>query len=320
MKLTLTRQAKPMKTELLGICGPTASGKTALAIKLCRLIDGEIISADSMQVYSGMDILSAQPTPEERAQVRHHLTGFVSPERRFNASIYRDKALEAIGEIEARGKIPVLCGGSGLYIDALTRDMRMASKADEAYREELKRIAAQPDGAQKLHGMLMKVDRESAEKYAPGDVRRVIRSLEIYAAEGRPRGEIEREDAARPDRIKCRLYALKWDRTALYARIEKRVDEMIEQGLQAEVIRLMNENAVVQETAAQAIGFKEMRAHLQGEISFEEAVAQIKQATRRLAKRQETWFRRDARVSWLETDGTNLDALSRRIAEERKNG
>ena len=182
-----------MQSVLFGICGPTASGKSALALRLCEELGGEILSADSMQVYTGMDILSAQPTQKERQRVRHHMVAVASPARRFNATMYRDEATKAIEDIRRRGALPILCGGSGLYIDALTKDISMASEADLSYREELKRIAALPEGPLLLHRELMQKDPESARKYPPGDVRRVIRSLEIYAATGKPRGEAEKE-------------------------------------------------------------------------------------------------------------------------------
>ncbi len=305
-----------MQSVLFGICGPTASGKSAIALALCEELGGEILSADSMQVYTGMDILSAQPTQSERQRVRHHMVAVASPAKRFNATMYRDEATKALEDIYKRGALPILCGGSGLYIDALTKDISMASQADLSYREELKRIAALPEGPLLLHRELMQKDPESARKYPPGDVRRVIRSLEIFAATGKPRGEAEKQDAMRPDRIPCKLYALKWDRAALYQRIERRVEEMLSMGLVEEVRRLMQSSASVQETALQAIGFKEMRAHLLGEIGFDEAVDRIKQATRRLAKRQETWFKRDPRVTWLATDGHNMDEITRQIKSD----
>ena len=308
-----SRESNNKVPVLYGICGPTASGKTALAVQAAQRLGAEIVSADSMQVYRGMDILSAVPSAEETRGVRHHLISFVPCEERYNASRYREDAMKSVGDIHTRGALPLLCGGTGLYIDALTRGIRMAEEADLSYREELKKIASEPGGEFRLHDMLSSLDPDSARKYPPGDVRRVIRSLEIIRATGKPRGEAEKEDREREEDFRCRLFALKWDRAVLYRRIDKRVDNMLCRGLTDEVKRLMKADIQVQETAAQAIGFKEIRLALEGTISMDEAVELVKRNTRRLAKRQETWFKRDERVQWFETDGSNINDICDRI-------
>ena len=189
-----------MAQRLYVISGPTAGGKTAAAIEVCKALDGEVVSADSMQVYRGFRVLAAKPSEEEMQGVRHHLLDRVDPSEKYNASRFREDADKAIEDIQKRGRLPIVCGGTGLYIDALTRGMKMSEEADEALRLKLKKRAEEPDGPKALHKELEKVDPASAAKYPPGDVRRVIRSLEIYAMTGKTRGEQESEDACLPDR------------------------------------------------------------------------------------------------------------------------
>ena len=249
------------------------------------------------------------------ARARHHLIGFVAPDTKYNASRYRDDAMRAISEVQNRGVLPLLCGGTGLYIDALTKGIRMSEQADEAIRDRLKQIALEPDGKEKLHQMLLSCDPDSAKKYNPNDVRRVIRSLEIFYQTGRPRGEQEALDSQAEVAFNARLFALKWDRGTLYRRIDRRVDDMIRQGLIEEVKALLSAGSDVQETASQAIGFKEIKLALEDEIKMDEAIALTKTHTRHLAKRQETWFRRDQRVRWFETDGGNFDEIADEITD-----
>ncbi|MCR4622379.1 MAG: tRNA (adenosine(37)-N6)-dimethylallyltransferase MiaA [Clostridiales bacterium] len=302
-------------STLFGIVGPTASGKTRLAVLVAQRVGAQIISADSMQVYTRMEVLSAQPTPEETCGIKHHLIGFVSPGEKYNASKYRLDAQKAINEIRLAGETPLLCGGSGLYVDALTRGLRLATEADAETRLRLKRIAAQPGGDLTLYRELETKDPASARKYAPQDTRRVIRSLEIFYATGRPRGEMEQRDAQGTDGMPACLFALKWERRVLYDRVNARVDEMLRRGLVDEVKRLSQAEAPVQETAAQAIGYKEIKLALDGEITMYKAIEKVKLNTRHLAKRQETWFRRDERVKWFDTDGTNLGQIAEVISQ-----
>ena len=278
-----------------------------------------------MQIYKGMRILSAQPTEEELKQAPHHLVGIVSAGTKFDAVKYREAADTAIAEIESRGVLPILCGGTGLYVDALTKDMKMSEEADPILRKKLLDIAAESDGEEKLHSMLASVDSASAEKYPANDVRRVIRSLEIYYATGKPRGVSEEQDQQRPDRYDAVLFALKWDRDELYERINRRVDVMLKDGLIEEVRLLMQADESVRQTAAQAIGFKEIRDALEGRVPMKEAIENVKTNSRHLAKRQETWFKRDKRVRWIEADGESMknavDEIYRQIREDmRLNG
>ena len=309
------------------IAGPTASGKTAAAVALCLLIGGEVVSADSMQVYSGMDILAAKPTDAEMRGVPHHLLGCVAPERYYTADAYRADAKACIAAIYARGNIPVLCGGTGLYIDAVTRPMSFSMQSDPDMHRELIALSQQPGGARRLHDMLADVDPDSAARLHENDVRRVVRAIEVYRLTGVTQTEHTRRDRARSGDYREMIFALDWPRDALYRRIDARVDAMIEAGLIDEV-RALAASAGEHPTAAQAIGYKEVAAALRGEISMDKAIYLTKKASRNLAKRQLTWFRRDARVHWLKAEGESseslaacmMDALIGRFGDEMKTG
>lgn len=297
------------------IAGPTASGKTAAAVALCRRIGGEVVSADSMQVYSGMEILSARPSPEEMRSVRHHMIGCVDPSRYYTVDAYREDARACISEIAARGAVPVLCGGTGLYIDAVTRPMSFSSRSDPVLHAELLAIAEQPGGASRLHRMLEEIDPDSAARLHENDVRRVARSIEIYRLTGITQTEHARRDREREGDYREVLFGLYWPKEALYRRIDERVDAMVAAGLVDEVRALVDGEAELP-TAAQAIGYKEIAAALRGEMTMEKAVYLVKKATCGLAKRQMTWFRRDGRVIWLEAEGQSAEALAVRMQGE----
>lgn len=302
-----------MAKRLIGVCGPTASGKTAVSVELAAKLGGEVISADSMQIYRGMDVLSAKPTAEETKGIRHHMIGVIDPRDSFNASRYREMAGALAEDAYRRGKTPILCGGTGLYIDALTKGMRMSEKADEGLRAELKAIAETEGGPERLHETLSRIDPESAARYPAGDVRRVIRSIEIVRLTGLTRAEQERIDALTPDDYDARLFALEWPRDELYRRIDARVDEMLARGLINEVSALIREGPDAHPTAIQAIGYKEIAAALRGETAMSDAVARMKTATRNYAKRQITWFRRDPRVTWLAAPGKTAGEIADEI-------
>ena len=301
------------KPELLIIAGPTASGKTAVAVELALRLDAEVVSADSMQVYRDMDILTAMPTPEEMRGVPHHMLGVFPPDQKCSAAAYRELALGRIQDILARGKRPIVCGGTGLYINALTRPLSFAAQGDDAIRAELTRIAEAEGGRERLHDQLKAVDPAAAARLHLNDVRRVVRALEIYRITGRTQSEQAALDAQRGDGpFSERVYALDWPREALYARIDRRVDEMLHSGLVDEVRRLMKNEAVFS-TAAQAIGYKEIAAALRGECALAEAVETLKRSTRNYAKRQLTWFRRDARVRWVAAQGLSAAEIAEKI-------
>lgn len=298
------------KTMLPVIAGPTASGKTACAVALCQRIGGEVISADSMQIYSGMEILTAAPTEAEMSGVRHHMIGCVDPASGYSADAYREDAKACIADIAARGHVPVLCGGTGLYIDAVTRPMSFSSqRSDETMHRQLMAMGETPKGKRQLHDMLRQIDPESAERLHENDVRRVSRAIEIYRLTGKTLSEHTRLDRLRQGDFREILFALDWPREVLYRRIDERVEAMLKAGLVEEVQRLMSSEQR-HPTALQAIGYKEIAAALRGEISMEFAVYQTKRASRNLAKRQLTWFRRDPRVNWLKAEGETAQSLA----------
>ena len=301
----------PDKPGLIVVAGPTASGKTACAVELCRLIGGEVVSADSMQIYRGMDVLSAMPTEAEMRGVPHHMLGVADPSEKYSAATYRGQANAAIAQILARGNQPVVCGGTGLYIDALTRPMSFSERSDERLHAELMAMADEPGGRRRLHEMLAEVDPEAAARLHENDVRRVARALEIFRLTGVTQTEHARRDALREGDYDETVFALDWPRDALYRRIDLRVDNMLAAGLVEEVRRLMADEERYP-TAAQAIGYKEIAAALLGRTSMDEAVARVKQATRNFAKRQLTWFRRDPRTIWIPAQ----DRSPGEIAEE----
>lgn len=288
----------PEKPELIVVTGPTASGKTACAVELCRLIGGEVVSADSMQIYRGVDVLSAMPTRAEMRGVPHHMLGVADPSEKYSAAIYRERAAAVIADIHARGRRAVVCGGTGLYIDALTRPMSFSERSDEGLHAELMAVADEPGGRRRLHEMLAQCDPESAARLHENDVRRVVRALEIYRLTGTTQTEHARLDAQRRGDYDETIFALDWPREALYERIDRRVDAMLADGLVDEVRRLLADETRYP-TAAQAIGYKEIAAALMDRMSMDEAVARVKQATRNFAKRQLTWLKRDPRTVWI---------------------
>lgn len=297
------------KAKLIAIVGPTASGKTACAVRLCQKIGGEVVSADSMQIYRGMDVLTAKPTAGEMQGVPHHMLGIADPAEKFSAAKYRDMAREIIAEIGNRKKMPVLCGGTGLYINAVTRPMDFAESCNEALRQELLAIARQIGGKQKLHNMLREIDPEAAEKLHENDIRRVTRAIEVYRLTGRTQSEQARLDAQREGDYRETLFALRWPREKLYQRIDLRVEEMLQAGLVAEVQALL-QAPQQHPTALQAIGYKEIAAALEGRLSMDEAVSLVKQASRNYAKKQMTWFQRDPRCVWIDAADRNADEIS----------
>lgn len=280
------------------ITGPTASGKTACAIELCGMLNAEVVSADSMQVFTGMEVLSAAPDEVEKRGIVHHMIGVASPEEPFSAAKYRDMAAGCIADIVSREKQPVICGGTGLYIDALTRPMSFSESGDEALRAVLHGIADRPGGRERLHAMLKDVDPESAARLHPNDVRRVVRAIEVFRLTGVTLTEQNRRDRARKGDYDELIFALEWPREMIYERIDARVDEMLKNGLLKEVRALMRIEQY-QPTAIQAIGYKEIASALRGEMPLKDAIIRMKQASRNYAKRQITWFKRDERTIWI---------------------
>ena len=280
------------KIKLLAVVGPTAGGKSALALELARRYGGEIISCDSMQIYKRMDIGTAKPTVEEMAQVPHHMIDIVEPDCAFSSEDYVRFASERIADCSARGVLPIVCGGTGLYLDALLRGGNSAPISDtSALRTQLcERV--EKEGIEPLYRELQAVDPESAEAIHPNNTKRVIRAMEIYLSTGTTKSELDRLSRQMESPYDFKVVGLFYkDREVLYKRIEKRVDIMIEQGLLDETKSLMDEGVfITNRTAAQAIGYKELLGYVQGDMSLDDAVEELKKATRRYAKRQMTWF------------------------------
>ncbi|MBQ9760548.1 MAG: tRNA (adenosine(37)-N6)-dimethylallyltransferase MiaA [Clostridia bacterium] len=292
------------KIKILAVVGPTASGKTALSVELARRLQGEIVCCDSMQIYRRMDIGTAKPTEEERCGVPHHMFDIAEPDAGYSCADYVKDAKAAIEEINARGKLPILCGGTGLYLDSLLRGGNFEeTEVDLALRAELADFAAQ-NGNHALHERLRAVDPESADAIHENNVKRVIRALEIYLTTGMTKTEAD---------ARSRRFAAPYDATViglcfeeralLYDRIDRRVELMLSDGLLEETKRLMAEGVFEKNaTAAQAIGYKELLGHLRGEGTLAEAVETLKRATRRYAKRQMTWFGAKDYVNWITLD------------------
>ncbi len=290
---------KDIRPKLIVLTGPTAVGKTNLSIQLAKAVNGEIISADSMQVYRHMDVGSAKIMPDEMQGVPHHLIDILEPWEDFNVVAFKECCVRAMEEIYARGRVPILVGGTGFYIQAVLRDIDFTENEDDtAYRRELEMIADR-EGAQYLHDMLKEVDNASAEAIPAGNVKRVIRALEYYKLTGEPISVHNERERARENAYNACYFVLNDDRDKLYERIEKRVDLMLEQGLVREVEALKQMGCKRGQTGMQGLGYKEILDFLDGECTLEEAIYLIKRDTRHFAKRQLTWFRREKDVIWL---------------------
>lgn len=300
---------------LVVVAGPTASGKTALAVELALRFGGEVVSADSMQVYRRMDIATAKPDEAEMRGVPHHLIDFIEPDdAAFSVADYARLAHAAIGEIAARGKLPILAGGTGLYIGAVVDNLDYGDiPASPEIREELRRRAQERGGAAMLEE-LRAVDPALADRLHPNNLGRVLRALEVYRTTGIPMSEHQRRSRLTPARYElCMLGIGFHDRAKLYERIDRRVDEMMARGLLDEAREI---SRLYGGTARQAIGYKELQPYLDGVAPLEESVARLKQATRNYAKRQLTWFRRDERVRWLYADEFSSSAgLAQKASE-----
>ena len=293
------------KQKLICVVGPTASGKTALSIALARELCGEIVSADSMQIYKGMDIGTAKPTVAERGEIPHHMIDIVSPEENYSAARYVHDASSVVDEIAARGHVPIAVGGTGLYIDSLVKGREFAAfEEDREYRNEL-RALYEREGAEFLHELLKKVDPERAASVHPNNVKRVIRALEVYKATRRTISEHDTSSAMLEPKYDAVYIGLMFsDREELYKRIDARVDKMIEDGLMKEVCALLDGGVSETATSLQAIGYKELVSVYRGERDISEAVSEIKRATRRYAKRQMTWFRKNDKIHWIDVSKT----------------
>ena len=298
---------------LIILAGPTAVGKTALSIRLAKTAGAEIISADSMQVYRHMDIGSAKITKEEMAGVPHYLVDVLEPEEEFNVVRFQQMAKEAADKIWAKGKIPLVVGGTGFYIQALLYDIDFTENdGDESYRRKLEQKASDEQGACELYEMLKTADPGSAREIHPHNIKRVIRALEFYHQTGRKISEHNETQRRKESPYNYAYFVLTDDRGRLYERIDRRVDLMMEQGLLGEVRRLKERGVRRDSTAMQGLGYKELYAYLDGEYPLDEAVRIIKRDTRHFAKRQLTWFKREKDVIWADRSliGQDEDKLA----------
>ena len=285
--------------KVVVICGPTASGKTSLSIELAKKINGQIISADSMQIYDEMDIGTAKPTKEEMQGIKHYLIGNVKPTNRYSVSEYKKDATNAIEETIQDNKFPIIVGGTGLYVNSLIYGIDYPEiETDLEYRKKLEEIA-EKEGLNKLYNMAKEIDEKAMEKISPNDQKRILRVLEIYNQTGKTKTELEIESRKNGVKYDFRVFAIDMPREILYERINKRVDIMLENGLLEEVKRLYKKYGEELYTSIQAIGYKEVIDYINGKYTKEEMIEKIKMETRRYAKRQLTWFRKIENITWL---------------------
>lgn len=298
------------KKPMIVLTGPTAVGKTKLSIALAKAVEGEIISADSMQVYRHMDIGSAKITQAEMQGVPHHLIDILEPWEEFNVVVFKQKCEECLKGIYERGHIPILTGGTGFYIQAVLRDIDFTeNEENRMFRASLEELAAK-EGAEALHAKLKEVDPVSAEAIHANNIKRVIRALEYYELTGQPISAHNEQEKLKESAYNSCYFVLNDDRERLYGRIEQRIDEMLENGLIDEVKKLQEMGCHRKMVSMQGLGYKEILAYLEGESSLEEAVYLLKRDTRHFAKRQLTWFRRERDVIWIDKDKFAYDEES----------
>lgn len=305
-----------MENRLICICGPTASGKTALSVALAKQLHTEIISADSMQIYRGMDIGTAKPTAEERQGVPHHLLDICAPGEAFSVARYVELADAAAQDVLSRGMVPIVAGGTGLYMDALIECSTFSGdETDLSVREKYQRMAAE-QGNEAVHACLARVDPEGAERLHPNNLKRVIRALEVYEQTGMTIDAFNRlHKRPAPKYAALKIGICPAERQTLYDRIDRRVDQMLADGLLEETKRLLDSGALAG-TAAQAIGYKELLGYLQGDALLADCVALLKQRSRNYAKRQLTWLKRDDNIHWIYyNNGEELPAILQEATE-----
>lgn len=306
-----------MERLVVIILGPTASGKTAASIELAKKIDTEIISADSRQIFKFLDIGTAKPESWELKTVKHHFIDEIKPDEEFNANIFETRSLKIIEDLLAKGKTPIVAGGSGLYIQALVDGIFDVTDTDEELRNEFLKLKAEK-GIEYLYFELQKVDPVSSKKMLPQNWKRVIRALEIYRLTGKPIWQVQAEYKRNVD-VKFIQFGLKWDRDILYERINARTELMIQNGLVEETKKIISLGYNKDLNSLNTVGYKEIFSFLEGEFSLEKSIELIKRNTRRFAKRQMTWFRRDKRINWLELKKEeDLLKVSDKIFEQLK--
>ncbi len=297
----MSAAASGLPIEAVAVVGPTASGKTALAIAIAERLGTEIISSDSMQVFAGMAIGTAAPTEAERARVKHHFVSCLQPGELFSAGEFQRQGRIVLRDLNARGVPAVVAGGSGLYTNALLDGLFEGPEKDDAVRARIESEAASA-GAASLFERLKAVDPAYAAIIDEQDLRRIVRGLEVYELAGRPLSELHREHQQRADRVRSRFVAIRYPRDVLYRRINDRVDRMLADGFLDELRALLDAGHEANLVQLRTLGYREFMAHLRGEVSWDEARAAMQQNTRRYAKRQLTWFRADERIEWIEPD------------------
>lgn len=307
---------KYMKNKILVLGGPTAVGKTELSIELAKKLNGEIISADSMQIYKYMDIGSAKISKEEMMGIKHHMIDIVDPSVNYNVADFKAYGTKAIEDILNRGKLPIIAGGTGLYINSLTCNMEFTeAEKDDCYRFELEKIANEK-GNEYIHNILKDIDPISYKEIHANNRKRVIRALEVYHLTGKPFSSYNAGEDFYNTKYDVHYFVLTMDRIKLYERINKRVDIMMEKGLLDECIKLKEMGYTSSMQSMQGIGYKEILYYLDGNLPIEEAIDKIKQGSRNYAKRQLTWFRRDPRVTFLDKDIMSDVEISEKIIDD----
>lgn len=306
---------KNAKIPLVVIFGPTASGKSDLAVKVCKEIGGEVVTADSMQIYKGFDIGTAKPDKDEMQGIPHHMIDVAEPTENYSLARYVEDAGKVIEKVWQKGKIPVLAGGTGLYIDTLINGMVLSeTNTDEEYRQSLYDLA-QKNGNEYVHNLLKEVDLKSAESIHPNNLKRVIRALEFYKTSGIPQSQhIEKAEKTETP-YNTLKFGISVDREILYDKINRRVDIMLEKGLVDEVENLKNAGVDERYTSMQAIGYKEVLLYLKGNLSYDEMSELIKKATRNYAKRQNTWFKREQNTTWIEPGDAKISEIIKKTME-----
>ena len=291
-----------MKPKVVVIVGPTASGKTVLSIELAKRINGEIISSDSMQIYKDMDIGTAKVTKEEMQGIKHYLVDFISPDTRYTVSDFKKDSENAIKEIIEKGKTPIVVGGTGLYVNSLIYGIEYQDmNFDEEYRDKLMKIAESDEGLAKLYEQANQIDPEAMKKISPNDKKRIVRVLEIYKQTGKTKTEQEILSRQKGVDYDFKVFGITMERSKLYERINLRVDMMIDQGLESEVKKLISKYSEFP-TALQGLGYKEVIEFFDGKTSRDEMIEKIKQGSRRYAKRQLTWFKKNKETIWLDAE------------------
>lgn len=311
--------AESEKINIVSVVGPTASGKTRLAVDICKAIDGEVVSCDSMQIYKNMNIATAKPDADEMDGIPHHMIDFLSPDQKFSVASYCEKAKKCIEDINDRGNVPVITGGTGLYYSSLVDNVSFSDETDDtSLREELTQ-RLKSDGAQALLDELYKIDPQTAQQLHPNNSGRIVRALEVYYKSGMTMSEQKRLSRLGDKMYNCKAIGLDAkDRQFLYDRINRRVDDMLSRGLLEEAKRFLAENPG--KTSGQAIGYKELKPYFEDQLTLDEAVENLKMETRRYAKRQLTWFRRDKRINWLYIDEMSYEELLEKALKIIKTG